>query len=62
MPAYFWHKMTNKPVNISKYNKFESDNTLSDSRERYLLVNNWIISEDFVCTSYFSIPICENEN
>ena len=62
MPAYFWHKMTNKPENISEYNKFESDNTLSDSRKRYLLVDNWIISEDFVRTSYFSIPICENEN
>ena len=35
MPAYFWYKMTNKPENISEYNRFESENTLSDSRKCY---------------------------
>ena len=53
MPAYFWYKMTNKPENIIEYNKFEYVNTLSDSRKRYLRVNNWITSEDFFRTSYF---------
>ena len=62
MPAYFWHKMTNKPEYNSEYDKFESDNTLSDSRKRYLRVKKWITSEDFFITSYFFIPICENEH
>ena len=52
--------MTNKPENISEYDIFESENT--DSRKHYLRVNKWITSEDFFITSYFFIPICENEH